>query len=486
MTGPPSGRARALTAVGAGLSAVAVVLLGLGSRGVEDNGDGFRLICGEGLVPRTVDGIASWKGGVVTDFALASAPTCAESAPSSARLVLRTAVLLSEDTLDLRTVGLLYALLVGLVVGLAAWAATATGLRRALVLVVPVAPLALPWFSRFFVSTYVEPAGLLGTVAVGCGLAAFLAARHAAPGDRAAALALVAVGGLVAGTAKPAYLPVLAVAVAVVAVGSRSLVRRGRQRWVPVVVVAVLVAGAAAPVGAALRFQAIAYESANVHDLAFTLVLPELGPGATTDLALPPEAAAYTGTGFFNGPPHPSAAWWREAVLTRPDATRARVHRTLASEPAAVVRAIGVGLRATVRADLPYLASGPAVTNRLSPLGGDPGWSGARQSDFRRVLDAGGWWQWLPALLVAACLAVGWRRTPWCRAAGLAGVTALGLVAAAVFGDGYFELFKHVWPASYVLIVAALCLVGAGLSITVRTKRVRRALTGPTLANRAH
>ncbi|MDL5158135.1 hypothetical protein [Actinomycetospora termitidis] len=463
MTGPPSGRARALTAGGAGLAAVAMVLVALGSRGVEDNGDGFRLICGEGLVPRTVDGIASWKGGVVTDFALASAPTCAESAPSSARLVLRAAALLSDDTLDLRTVGLIYALLVGLVVGVAAWAATATGLRRALVLVVPVAPLALPWFSRFFVSTYAEPAGLLGTVAVGCGLGAFLAARHAGPADRATALALVAVGGLVAGTAKPAYLPVLAVTVAVVAVGSRSLVRRGRLRT-PVVVVAVLVGVAAVPVGAALRFQSLAYESANVHDLVFTLVLPELGPGATADLGLPGEAAAYTGTGFFNGPPHPSAAWWREAVLTQPDATRARVHRTLVSEPATVVRAIGVGLRATVRPDLPYLASGPAVANRLSPLGGDPGWSGARQSDFRRVLDAGGWWQWLPALLVAACLVIGSRRSPWCRAAGLVGITALGLVVAAVFGDGYFELFKHVWLASYVLIVAALCLVGASFS----------------------
>ena len=45
-------------------------------------------------------------------------------------------------------------------------------------------------------------------------------------------------------------------------------------------------------------------------------------------------------------------------------------------------------------------------------------------------------------------------------AAGYA-VTALGLVAVAVLGDGYFEVFKHVWLAAYVLLVTGLCLVGA-------------------------
>jgi hypothetical protein len=49
----------------------------------------------------------------------------------------------------------------------------------------------------------------------------------------------------------------------------------------------------------------------------------------------------------------------------------------------------------------------------------------------------------------------------WSLAAGLAAVTALGLVAVAVLGDGYFEVFKHVWLAAYLLLVGGLCLLGA-------------------------
>jgi predicted acyltransferase len=30
-----------------------------------------------------------------------------------------------------------------------------------------------------------------------------------------------------------------------------------------------------------------------------------------------------------------------------------------------------------------------------------------------------------------------------------------------VLGDGYFEVFKHVWLAAYVLLVTGLCLLGA-------------------------
>jgi hypothetical protein len=43
----------------------------------------------------------------------------------------------------------------------------------------------------------------------------------------------------------------------------------------------------------------------------------------------------------------------------------------------------------------------------------------------------------------------------------------------AVLGDGYFEVFKHVWLAAYLLLVGGLCLlaaVGAGL---VHAGRVR-------------
>ncbi len=469
----PSGRSRAVLGLGAGVAAAAVVVvtLGLGTGrtfGVEDNGDGYRLYCGLGLIPRTVDRVASWKGGVITDFAV-GAPTCAASTPSSAGLVLRAATLGGDGSLTLTTVGWWYAALVGLVVALAAWAASASGLRRAAVLVVPVAPLALPAFTRFFVSTYGEPAGLLGTLAVACGIAAMLVTGAEQRAARTVALLVTAAGGGIAATAKPAYLPVLVVAVvacAVVAVG-----RRRPRRLIGPAIAVLTVLGVAVPVGAAAGFQDLAYEGANVHDIVFTLALPELGPGATAELGLPPEAAGLLGVGYFSPTRPPVGNWWVTAIRERPGATRAAAYEALARHPDAVARALGVGLQATTRADLPYLGSGPGDPTRTSPYQGDQGWSGSRQPDLRETLDGTGRPPWLPTALVllaavAAASSVAWRRRAptaarWCLAAGVGAVTALGLVAVAVLGDGYFEVFKHVWLAAYVLLVTGLCLLGA-------------------------
>jgi hypothetical protein len=466
------GRARVALGLGAGVAASLVVVLTLGLPagarfGVEDNGDGYRLYCGAGLIPRTVDRLGAWKGGVVTDFAVGT-PTC-YSTPSSAGLVLRAAALGNDGSVSLGAVAWWYVALVGLVVAAAAWAASAAGPWRAAVPAVPVAPLALPAFTRFFLSTYGEPAGLLGALAVACGIAALLVTGPEHRGARIVALVVTGLGGGIAATAKVAYLPVLLVAVvacAVVAVG-----RRRPRRLVGPAVAVLTVLAVAVPVGAAVAFQDSVYEGANVHDLVFTLALTELGPGATTELGLPPEAAAFTGNGYFNGPPHPTGQWWVRAINDRPDATRSAAYGALARDPGALLRAVGVGLQATTRADLPYLASGPADTARFSPPGGDPGWSGARQPDLRTVLDGTRRPPWVPTALVliavaAAVSSVGWRRRApaaarWCLAAGLSAVTALGLVTTAVLGDGYFEVFKHVWPAAYLLVVTALCLLGA-------------------------
>jgi hypothetical protein len=486
----PAAWHRAVLGLGAGVAAALVVVLTLGlptggTFGVEDNGDGYRLYCGEGLTPFTIDRLGAWKGGVVTDFAVGT-PTC-YSTPSSAGLVLRAALLGQDGSLALGTVAWWYAALLGLVVAASAWAASASGLWRAAVLVVPVAPLALGAFTRFFLSTYGEPAGLLGALAVACGVAALLVTRPEHRLPRTVALLVTALGGGVAATAKVAYLPVLLVAVvacAVVTVG-----RRRPRRLIGPAIAVVTVLAVAVPVGAAAAFQDSVYEGANVHDLVFTLALTELGPAATADLGLPPEAAAVVGNGYFNGPPHPSAPWWTTAIRDRPDATRSAAYEALARHPATLLRAVGVGLQATTRADLPYLASGPADTSRFSPPGGDPGWSGARQPDLRTVLDGTRRPPWLPTALVAlavvaAMSSVAWRRRApaaarWCLAAGLGAVTALGLITTAVLGDGYFEVFKHVWLAAYLLVVTGLCLLGAlGAGIGRLSRSTRDRLTG--------
>ncbi|WP_433782591.1 hypothetical protein ACQPX6_22295 [Actinomycetospora sp. CA-101289] len=468
----PAGWRRTALAGSAGIGAALVVVLTLGlptgrTFGVEDNGDGYRLYCGIGLIPRTVDRLAAWKAGVVTNFTVGT-PSCGASTPSSAGLVLRAAGLGGDGSLELDSVGWWYAALVGLVVAAAAWAASASGPWRAAVLVVPVAPLALPLLTRFFVSTYAEPAGLLGTLALACGVAALMVTGPEQRGARTTALILVALGGGVAATAKVAYLPVLVVAVGVCAV---TAVGRSRPRRVGPVIAGVTALAVIVPIGAAAGFQDSVYEGANVHDIVFTLALPEFGPDATAELGLPPEAAAFAGNGYFNGPPHPTGGWWSRAIRDEPDVTRSAAYAALVRHPGVLLRAVGVGLQATMRADLPYLASGPADPARPSPPGGDPGWSGARQPDLRTVLDAGPHPPWYPTALVAFALvaaasSVAWRhRAPavarWCLAAGLGAVTALGLVALAVLGDGYFEVFKHVWLAAYVLVLTGLCLLGA-------------------------
>ena len=356
----PSGRRRIGLALGAGLAASAVVVLTLGlptarTSGVEDNGDGYRLYCGVGLLPRTADRLGAWKAGVITDFTVGP-PSCGASTPSSAGLVLRAATLGNDGSLALQTVAWWYVALVGLVVAVAAWAASASGPWRAAVLVVPVAPLALAPFARFFLSTYGEPAGLLGTLAVTCGIAAVLVTTPAQRRARTVALILIALGGAGAATAKVAYLPVLVVAVAacaVVAVGRR----RPRRAGPAIALVTVL--AVAVPVGAAAGFQSSVYGGANIHDVVFTLVLTELGPAATGELGLPPEAADLLGDGFFSPTRPPPADWWIRAINDRPDATRSSAYAALVRHPGALLRALGVGLQATTRADLPYLASGP-------------------------------------------------------------------------------------------------------------------------------
>ena len=468
---PPPPR-RTPLAVGAGLAAALLVVLAVrlptGSPlGVEDNGDGYRLYCGAGLVPDTLDRFASWQDGWVRTYGVGP-PTCADPVPSSALVIARATTWLSSGTWSPTVLGWTYALLVGLVVGLGAWAASAAGRRQALVVAVPVLPLAAATFPRFFVSTYSEPAGLLGAVTVGVGVAAVLVTRREHRAERIVALVLMAAGGLVATTAKVAYIPLLAVAVIVCA--ATALGTRHPRRAGPALALATVLL-AAYPVISAVDRQQQFYDAVNAHDLVFTTVLLEIGPSAAGDLGLPPEAVALTGNGYYNGPPRPDGvAWWEGAIVQRPDETRAAALLLLAEHPAAAARAVGVGLQATTLADLTYLDSVPASPSKLSAPSGHPGWSGARQPDLAQVLENTRRPPWLPSALVLVALAAAatarWqgRAGRWSLAAGLAAGTALALIVVAVAGDGYFEVFKHVWLAAYLLAVSGLCLAGAAVT----------------------
>lgn len=462
---------RPVVAAAAGLAAALLVVVSLGlpsaPAGAGDNGDGYRLYCGAGLTPATPDERSNWKGGVVLDFTTGS-PACADPIASSALPILRLATTGAGPVWSLSTLGLLYALAIGVAAAVAAWA-VGPGVRL-LVLVPALVPLAGPTFSRFLVSTFGEPAGLLGAVALclGAGVLAVTDRRLAA--ERVAGLVLVAGGGLLAATAKAGYLPLLGFAVVICAGTAVRLA--GRERVIgPVVAVAAALL-AVAPVLAGVSWQQRNYAVVNAHNLAFTLVLPEIGDGALAPLGLPPAAAPFAGRAYYpeaaNGYPG------SEVVAARPAEVRAAAYRELLTHPGAALRAFGVGLEATLGARLEYLPSRPLTATTLpSALGTSVGEQGADRARLLAWLDSLPV-PWLPAAVALAGAVAGVlrRRDAFARIAGFGAASAVSLVVVAVLGDGYFEIAKHVWLAAYLLEVTAAALVlAAGTTLLSRRRR---------------
>jgi hypothetical protein len=434
--------------------------------GAGDNGDGARLYCGAGIVPATPDGRSNWQGGVVLRFT--RTPSCPDPIPSAALPILRAAVSNAAGDWSLTRLGWLYAVLAAAVAGAAAWAACAGGLRRAVILAAPVAPLANRDFARFFLSTFSEPAGLLGGYALVCGIGVIAVTARTHRIARIIGFALVAGGGLLAVTAKTAYAPLLGIAALVCAVTAVS-VRRHAPRWYdriagPVLAVVVLLV-AVSPVTAAVHWQARHYPAVNAYNLTFTTVLTEV-PGSAASLGLPPAAAGHAGEAYFpNGPDGVPGA---DVITARPATAQQAAWRVLAGHPVALLRAIGVGIQATRGRDIDYLPTTPWTPRTIAPHVPPVGEQGASAAVLRGWLDSmsGPWW---PALLASLGLLAGLvgalRRgrlwSAFARLAGLAALCAVALTTAAVIGDGYFEIAKHVWLAAYLLDVTAIALAGS-------------------------
>ncbi|WP_158075614.1 glycan biosynthesis hexose transferase WsfD [Actinokineospora bangkokensis] len=458
--------------------ALAMGLLGGTPTGIADNGDGSRVYCGAGLVPQTPTGRAAWLGGVVFDFDR-TAP-CADPQPSAAVWALRLAGA-GQDPFSLTRLGWLYALGVALVTAAAAWALSRRGGWWPLLLLPAAAPLANQDFVRFFLSTFAEPPGLLGTYAVLCGTIAIAATSPAHRPERVVGLVLTAGGGVLAVLAKVSFLPVLGIALLVCLLTVVGTHRWRRLLTGPAVAVAVGLL-AVGPVTRALDWQEVSYPGVNSFNLAYTLVLTEV-PGSAAELGLPEAAQDYAGNGYY--PNGPEAAPGAPVVLADPAAVRGASWAVLMTNPGALLRALGNGLIATEGRELDYLADYPwEPGNRPLPVG--KALSGAQGADpvsFRGWL--GGFVvPWKPFAVAGLGLLLGLvtlfvRRHPVVlalgRAAGLATVTALGLVGLAVLGDGYFEVAKHVWLAAYLLDAAMLAGVGALLALVVSLVRRRPA-----------
>lgn len=446
--------------------------LGGGLVGVGDNGDAYRLFCTAGLTPATPDGLSLWRGVVVTTFTTGTTPCAA--APSSAATLLGLVVPAGPGTWSLTSYAWLLAGLLALGVGIGATALATVHPARALLTAVPlVGLLAVPWWSRFLVSLYADGTALVAAVWVLVGLLVVAGVPPSRPA-RAVSLGLLLAGGVVGATAKPGFVVVglvAAGAAALTAVGSRP----GLRRLAGPAVALVVVAAAAVPFAQAVEGQTRSYGDVNAHNLVFTALLPHLGPEVVLPaIGLPPGAAAHSGEGYYwagaVGVPG-----WQAAVGDRPAEATAAARALLLEHPGTLAAMVGDGLTATMRPQLGYLPSAPRGTapERFEGRTVYPE-AGPQTALLRAWLDGipAGWLPLavVPVALVAAAVTLHPRRrrpdaltVGLVRTAGAAALLALGIVVLAVVGDGYYELSKHVWLASYLLLTAG-CLAACACS----------------------
>jgi hypothetical protein len=299
-------------------------------------------------------------------------------------------------------------------------------------------------------------------------------------------LALACVGGLLASTAKIGYSPLLLVAAAV-ATAAPAPPHRGDRIARPLTAAAML-AVAVRPVVAAIRWQSRYYPGVNTHNLVFTMLLPELGPGAAGAVGLPPDAAAFAGHGSSDehGVPVDSGRipGWETTIGAAPGRVSRAAYRELLRHPAILTRAVGIAMRATHGRGLDYLADAPMPPGvrraRRVTATGSMGHDGtALRTWLDSLPNPSG-----PALFAALGLAsplvrrvAGRRGQP--EATALTGIAAassagaVGIAALAVLGDGYYEIAKHVWLSAFLLDVTAGALIGAALAELVAPVRRR-------------
>lgn len=441
--------------------------------GAADNGDGIRLYCGAGLRPDTVEGTSAWQPGVVLSYLQAT--PCPGPPPSSALVALEAADRLNPaEVFDLRTLAWIYVGVASAITAVGAWAVTGRGWNRLAILLPGLVALLTPDFGRFLLSTYGEPAGLIGAYGFVTGVAVLLVTSPADRWPRILALGLVVVGSIWAVSAKVAYAPMLLLAVAValcIGIGTP------RPRWRAHVAgglaaILLLVAGGAL-VRDAAHWQYRLYKGTNVQNLIYTLVLTEI-PGSATELGLPPAAQRLAGTPRpLLTPDQPGLS----QIDNDPTAYRARATSLLLQHPAVALRAVGVGLQATAGSDLRYLVWWPLGAQPDNVAGvtkeESAGAAGSDPVSLRNWL-AEMPTPWFPTALVVVGLVAGVfgllrrrsRPSPPAVLAGIAALAGLGLVVASL-GDGYFEIAKHVWLGAFFLRVALWSLVGAVLMLLV-------------------
>jgi hypothetical protein len=474
-------------AVGVGLGAVILVLVHLlvpTPIGTADTGDQRRLLCQINAGDRRFGEATSSANryAVITLSKIPPNPVACgrfrvtERYPSSALAVLAAAQQLTHavglpGALDMRMVGLLYALLFGLVIG--TFAVVLPGPRLARIAVAAALGVLgsdatfVPYFNSAF-SEPMEYVTILGT------FAALLAIWRSRTVRVRLVVAVTVVFALLV-TAKSQDIP-LAVVLAAALVTVRCPVRRWTGRLSARVVPAVAAVFLLVVGGTTLYLQPRLYNQQLVYTDVFYTILKDSNdvPADLADLGLPADLARYAGRTWFETRAEtvkdPNYQVFLDKITMKDVALFYARHPTRLGP----VTKAGVEFVVKARHPLPNTTRDdggrpravcricliPPVGTLLAPVGA--------------VL----WPVWEMVVLAVGVLLVRRRRADraW-RALGLLLVTtvafALFHTATAILGDGYAELAKHVFPA-VVDTWMAIPLTALGVAGLVASERRRR------------
>lgn len=340
--------------------------------GLADQGDGTRLLCQLGVASTAPFDYTAQRAHLVTSWAphawygeACGVDGSGERFVSSQTLLLLPAKALTPvlgwgEGLDTRAVGILCALVVGVLAGALVRLLPGRPPFRVLVAAAVVLVLADGVFAGFYVSPYVEPAALLGLVAV------FVALLHHGLSRAPIALRLlpVAAATAFAACAQPQMVAVIPVVTAAVLWPRAG---RGGERHA---VLTRVLTGATALLLLALGAGYLAVQPSRTaevtaYNAVFTEVLPH-SPDPRADLAwfgIDPMLARAAGSGVDSAGVVMTAAQYRQVVDA---ATPLRVAAFFAVHPERLVFVADRGLQAVTAPELSGLGSYPADSGEVA------------------------------------------------------------------------------------------------------------------------
>ena len=299
----------------------------------------------------------------------------------------------------------------------------------------------------YFTSAYSEPTAIVGLVALVGVLGWWWRTGRPALLAAAVGVAVVVVG------AKAQYGPTAALIAAALLIPPR---RRespfAGARWPRIVGAAVvLLAGVVT-----LAARPTELSVANRWNAVFLDLLPEADDpaAAARRLGLPPEALAYSGTNFWT---QGAGAWDGEIAELIDGVEEVDIVAYYVAEPAQMVDLLVDGVAAVGDPQLDYLGK----TTAAEPPGSA---DACRWCPVTVVGRALGTWSAVPVLLVwvaAAVVAVRgrrWATSPACWAAALCVGISVSQLLVVVFGEGSWELRKHLSLATTATLLAGVLI----------------------------